>query len=96
MLMATGPGSHQGRIEPPKGREGHAAYIDGKMLNVTKYGFQLYSRYVQCVILGPRFSLEWLRPVCIARLGEDLACILEIEGCRNVAYVELLLRAANV
>ena len=31
--------SNQGRIEPPKAARGHAAYIDGKMLSVTKYSF---------------------------------------------------------
>ena len=28
---------NQGRIEPPKAARGHATYIDGKMLSVTKY-----------------------------------------------------------
>jgi len=27
----------QGHIEPPKAARGHATFIDGKMLSVTKY-----------------------------------------------------------
>ena len=33
----------QGRIEPPKAARGHATYIDGKMLSVTKYRIQIWT-----------------------------------------------------
>ena len=39
---------NQGRIEPPKAARGHATYIDGKMLSVTKYSFQIYFRFHTC------------------------------------------------
>ena len=32
--------SHQGHIEPPKAARGHATFIDGKMVSVTKYRIQ--------------------------------------------------------
>ena len=32
----------QGGIKPLKAARGHARYIDGKMLSVTKYSFQIY------------------------------------------------------
>ena len=35
----------QGHIEPPKAARGHATYIDGKVLSVTKYSFQIYFRF---------------------------------------------------
>ena len=38
----------QGRIEPPKAARGHATYLDGKMLSVTKYSFQIYFRFHMC------------------------------------------------
>ena len=38
----------QGHIEPPKAARGHATYIDGKMLSVTKYSFQMYFRFHMC------------------------------------------------
>ena len=38
----------QGRVEPPKAARGHATYIDGKMLSVTKYSFQIYFRFHTC------------------------------------------------
>ena len=41
-------GEYQGRIEPPKAARGHATYIDGKMLSVTKYSFQIYFRFHTC------------------------------------------------
>ena len=41
-------GWNQGRIEPPKAARGHATYIDGKMLSVTKYSFQIYFRFHTC------------------------------------------------
>ena len=41
-------GQNQGRIEPPKAARGHATYIDGKMLSVTKYSFQMYFRFYTC------------------------------------------------
>jgi len=34
-------GCHQGRIKPPKVPRGHATFIDGKMLSVTKYRIQI-------------------------------------------------------
>ena len=40
--------SCQGCIEPPKAARGHATYIDGKMLSVTKYSFQIYFRFHTC------------------------------------------------
>ena len=39
---------YQGHIEPPKAARGHATYIDGKMLSVTKYSFQIYFRFHTC------------------------------------------------
>ena len=36
-------GFRQGRIEPPKAARGHATYIDGKMLSVTKYRIQIWT-----------------------------------------------------
>ena len=38
----------QGRIELPKAARGHATYIDGKILSVTKYSFQIYFRLYTC------------------------------------------------
>ena len=37
------PAWMQGRIEPPKAARGHATYIDGKMLSVTKYRIQIWT-----------------------------------------------------
>ena len=38
-------------VEPPRAASGHTTYIDGKMLSVTKYRFQMNFWYVYCVIL---------------------------------------------
>ena len=60
--MLLEPMYDQGHIEPPKVARGRATYIDGKMLSVTKYSFQMYFQYVNYVILVPDFLLKWLRP----------------------------------
>jgi len=32
---------YQGHIKPPKAARGHATFVDGKMLSVTKYRIQI-------------------------------------------------------
>ena len=41
---------NQGLIEPLKAARGHATYIDGKMLSVAKYSFQIYFQYSACAM----------------------------------------------
>ena len=44
--MLLEPMYDQGHNESPKVARGRATYIDGKMLSVTKYSFQMYIQYV--------------------------------------------------
>ncbi len=46
----------QGRIEPPKAARGHATYIDGIVLNVTKFRIQI----LPCVISRSARTIEVL------------------------------------
>ena len=82
---------NQGRIEPPKAARGHATYIDGKMLSVTKYNlvFKFISGFTRAMTQRNCKPLKSL----ISRLSafvfnEDLACQLEskISRMQKVFY----------
>ena len=101
------PKVNQGGIKLPKVARGHATYIDSKMLN-TIFKFLFSIQHVQwrkhnCVILVPflyNCKKGW-HPICSICLQQRLSVPLPFLGYRRylmigLAYVELLLRAANV
>ena len=56
------PPYNQGHIEPPKVARGHATFVDGKMLSVTKYRIQIYwYKHVtrRCAPLMRSLTAKW-------------------------------------
>ena len=91
----------QGRIEPPKAARGHATFVDGKMLSVTKYRIQIYwYKHVNFrrAPLMRSLTAKWFFemagiPSAAFVFDDDLAT--ELETCAK-ANVELLSRVVNV
>ena len=95
------PPYNQGHIEPPKVARGHATFVDGKMLSVTKYRIQIYwYKHVtrRCAPLMRSLTAKWFFemagiPSAAFVFDDDLATELETYAKANV---ELLSRVVNV
>ena len=91
----------QGRIEPQKAARGHATFVDGKMLSVTKYRIQIYwYKHVnrRRAPLMRSLTAKWFFemagiPSAAFVFDDDLATELETYAKANV---ELLSRVVNV
>jgi len=81
----------QGRIEPPKAARGHATFVDGKMLSVTKYRIQIV--LVKHVTADARPLCGHLLPSGSSKWLASLATELETYAKANI---ELLSRVVNV
>jgi len=92
---------YQGRIEPLSAARGHATFIDGEMLSVTKYRIQIYwykhvnrRRAPLMRLLTAKWFFEMAGiPSSAFVFDDDLATELETYAKANI---ELLSRVVNV
>ena len=77
---------NQGPIEPPKAARGHATYIDGKMLSVTKYSFQMYFRFHTC---NDASAIANRVPLEMADIPSQRSSSLEIEDLSDTEGILL-------
>ena len=83
-------------MEPLKAARGHTTYIDGKMLSVTIYNFQIYFQLSACAMIQAELhnsSVAGMADIPSAEFifNKDQACTLDVEVVCRVGEHQLII-----